>query len=373
MVGDLAQAEASLDQVISARPGHSAAYLTRADLRRQTPQHNHIAAIENQLARAVDDKVDAIPLWYALGKELEDVGRHAEAFSAWTHGAALHRRRSPYDVQDDVRTLARIEECHTASSLRAGASGHLTQAPIFVLGLPRSGTTLVESILGVHPEVGTPGELPAFPNSCIAALTALGIGQVPKQEFANRVLQIPARDLGERYLAAVRSQTAQKPRFVDKLPLNYLYAGIIHRAMPEARIVLLERDPRDSCLAMYKTLFTAAYPFSYDLADLAAYFTAWRKLMAHWRTVLGEALLTVRYEDLVTRTGEVVSDLLTHCRLDHHPDCLSYAGRKGQVSTASATQVRQPIYASSIGRWRAYERELAPLIDHLRAMGALSD
>ncbi len=371
MVGQLVEAEASLDEVINARPEHGAAHLTRADLRRQTPLKNHVDVIRAQLAQPRN--ADPVPLWFALGKELEDLGDYPAAFDAWTQGARLQQRASRYNVQEDVRTLALLREHHTTERLRSEPAGHPSIAPVFVIGLPRSGTTLVESILGAHPEVCTPGEIPAFPNSCIASLNALGHRQLNKSEFVERSLEIPALELGGRYLDAALPQVSDKPRFVDKLPLNYLYAGLIHRALPRARIVLLMRDPRDSCLAMYKTLFTAAYPFSYDLADLADYYTAWTHLMAHWRTVLGNSLMTIRYEDLVTRTADVVRELLDHCQLESHPACLNFTGRKGQVATASAAQVRQPVYATSMGSWRHYQQELAPLIERLRNSGALDD
>jgi tetratricopeptide (TPR) repeat protein len=367
MLGDLAGAEDSLDRVIAASPSDHAAYLTRADLRRQTRDRNHVAALQARLAATDLDRAGEITLCFALAKELEDLGRHAESFTHLQRGCSLQRASTPYDVGTDVATMDQIVARHDAAALRAGPPGDPSEEPIFVIGLPRSGTTLVESILAAHDDVLAPGELQAFPQACIEAVGALAGGNPGKLEFVQRALEVDPAALGRRYLEATRPQTGSRPRFVDKLPLNYLYAGLIHRALPRARIVALERDPMDSCYAMYKTLFTSAYPFSYDLDDLGRYHLAWQRLMRHWREVLGPALLVVRYEDLVADQEGVSRRLLEHCGLAWQPACLEFHRRSGAVATASAAQVRQPLYSTSVGRWRHYEAELAPLARRLAA------
>ena len=369
MVGDLGSAEDSLDQVIAAAPRDFAAYLTRADLRRQTPERNHVAALQACLAAAGLDRAAEITLRFSLAKELEDLGRYAESFAQTQRGCALQRAASDYDVGADVATMARIVARHDAGALDSGPRGYPTDEPIFVIGLPRSGTTLVESILAAHGDVQAPGELQAFPQACVEAVRALTGGSVGKQAFVDCALEVDPAQLGRRYLEATRPQTGLRPHFVDKLPLNYLYAGLIHRALPGARIVALERDPMDCCYAMYKTLFTGAYPFSYDLDDLGRYFLAWQRLMQHWRDVLGDALLVVRYEELVADQEGVSRRLLAHCDLAWDSDCLDFHLRRSAVASASAAQVRRPLYATSVGLWRRYEQELAPLARRL-ASGA---
>ncbi len=365
MVGELAGAEDSLDRVIAASPSDHAAYLTRADLRRQTAERNHIAALQARLATAGLDRAAEITLRFALAKELEDLGRHAESFTHLQRGCSLQRSATDYDVRADIATMDHIVARHDAATLFTGPAGDPSEEPIFVIGLPRSGTTLVESILAAHSEVLAPGELQAFPQACVAMVGTLTGDNPDKLEFVERALELNPAELGRRYLTATRPQTGDRPRFVDKLPLNYLYAGLIHRALPRARIIALEREPMDSCYAMYKTLFTGAYPFSYDLDDLGHYHLAWQRLMRHWREVLGPALLMVRYEDLVADQEGVSRRLLAHCGLPWQPACLDFHHRAGAVTSASAAQVRQPLYASSIGRWRAYEAELAPLARRL--------
>ena len=173
------------------------------------------------------------------------------------------------------------------------------------------------------------------------------------------------RPEGERYIAGTRPQTGGKRRFIDKLPLNYLYAGLIRRALPRARIVALAREPMDSCYAMYKTLFTSAYPFSYDLDDLGRYYLAWQRLLRHWQEVLGDALLVVSYEKLVDDQEAVTRRILAHCELPWQVECLEFHVRPGAVLTASATQVRRPLYGTSVGKWRHYEEQLRPLARYL--------
>ena len=364
MVGELAAAETSLDEVIAARPDDYAAYYTRADLRMQTPARNHVSALRALLQQGVADRRAQIMLRFALAKELEDLGEYAASFEQLEQGCRLQRAALTYDVAEDVATIERIIATHDAAALASGR-GHDDDAAIFIIGLPRSGTTLVESILASHSEVRSGGELQAFPQACIQAVQALGGAAVPKLAFVERALALDPRELGERYSAATQPLRTGKRRFTDKLPLNYLYAGLIRRALPRARIVALAREPMDSCYAMYKALFTGAYPFSYDLDDLGRYFVAWQRLMQHWQEVLGEALLVVRYEELVGNQEAVTRRILEHCRLPWQAACLEFHGRAGSVATASAAQVRRPLYGTSIGKWHHYEQQLRPLARYL--------
>ncbi len=364
MVGELEAAEASLDAVIAAQPHHYAAYYTRADLRTQTPERNHVDALRALLQAGVADRTAQIMLRFALAKELEDLGEYAPSFEQLRQGCELRRASMKYDVAEDIATLDRIVATHDAAALAAGA-GHDNGEAIFIIGLPRSGTTLVESILAAHSEVQSGGELPAFPQACIEAVQAQGGPMVSKLAFVQRALGIDPRELGQRYITATRPQTGNRPRFTDKLPLNYLYAGLIRRALPRARFVALMRDPMDSCYAMYKALFTGAYPFSYDLDDLGRYHLAWQRLMRHWRSVLGDALLVIDYEALVTDQEALTRRILDHCGLPWQGACLAFHDRAGAVATASAAQVRRPLYRSSIGKWRHYEQQLRPLARYL--------
>ncbi len=368
MVGELAAAEASLDQIIARKPADYAAWYTRADLRTQTAEHNHVGALRSLLGQGVQDRSAQIMLRFALAKELEDLGEYADSFGQLKIGCDLQRAAMNYDVAGDVATIERIIATHEAAALGRGPA-HDNAEPIFIIGLPRSGTTLVESILAAHSDVQAAGELQAFPQTCIQMAQAMGASSVPKLGFVELALELNPRELGERYIAATRPQTGAAPHFIDKLPLNYLYAGLIHRALPRARIVALAREPMDSCYAMYKTLFAGAYPFSYDLHDLGRYYRAWQRLMRHWQAVLGDAFMMVDYEGLVADQEAVTRRILAHCGLPWQAACLEFHTQSRAVATASAVQVRRPVYSTSVGKWRRYEQQLRPLAGYFLAPG----
>jgi tetratricopeptide (TPR) repeat protein len=360
MTGDLIGAEAALDKVIAAQPDDIRAYYTRADLRTQTADTNHIEEMVRLLNRGVKEPQQEIMLCFAIAKELEDVGNHDLSFQYLKRGCDLQRRRLIYDVTEDIATIDRIIELHDQPALESDG-GFQTEECIFVIGLPRSGTTLVERILANHSAVQGAGELQAFASVVVQAVQERMGRRVSKLDFVRCALAIEPAALGRAYVAATRSQTGGKPRFVDKMPMNYLYAGLIRRALPRARIIALAREPLDSCYAMYKTLFAAAYPFSYDLSELGQYYAAWHRLMRHWQSNLGETLLIVQYEDLIADPDTLSRKLVAHCGLDWEEACLGLYERGTAVTTASAAQVRRPIYSSSVGLWQRYERELAPL------------
>ncbi|MDB6085176.1 MAG: sulfotransferase family protein [Gammaproteobacteria bacterium] len=368
MTGDLAGAEASLDRVVAAAPGDVQAHYTRADLRTQTPDRNHIDALLRLLSAAPGHPREEIMLCFAVAKELEDVARYDESFAYLARGCDLQRRSMIYDVADDIATLERIAHIHDCSAVakRAGNDRDGAADPIFVMGLPRSGTTLVEQILGGHSAVHAAGELQAFPAQTMQAVQHRTGRATGKLEFVQRAWELDSHALGRAYLDATRTLTGTLRTFVDKQPLNYLYAGLIARALPQARLVAVARDPLDGCYAMYKTLFTNAYPFSYHLEELGRYYGAWHRLLRHWRATLGERLLIVQYEELVADPEGQSRRLLAHCRLPWEDSCLAFHERRGGVTTASAAQVRRPVYATAVGKWRPVERQLAPLANALK-------
>jgi tetratricopeptide (TPR) repeat protein len=364
MIGDLDAAVQTLERLITVAPEEVQAYCMRADLRTQTAASNHVPQLRSLLdkKRTVHSE---IMLCFALGKELEDIGSWDECFPWLKRGCDLQRGLLRYDVQDDVRTIERIIELHDAGFVESG-TGVQCQAPIYVMGLPRSGTTLVEQILGSHSAVCSAGELQAFPVAAVNAVQRLGGHAVGKHEFVQRIREADPKELGEAYLRLAGWRSDSGSHFVDKQPLNYLYAGVIGRALPNARLIVLAREPIDACYAMYKTLFTNSYPFTYDLIDLARYYVAWHALIRHWQTVLGKRLLTVQYEDLVANQETVTRRILAHCGLPWEPACLQFHSRERVVTTASAVQVRRPLSMDSVGRWRHFRHHLMPLTNHIR-------
>jgi tetratricopeptide (TPR) repeat protein len=367
MTGDLVGAESTLDHVIALQPDDVRAYYTRTDLRTQTDDRNHIEEMERLLLRDLVGPQQEIMLCFAIAKELEDIGRYGQSFEYLKRGCDHQRRRIKYNVRDDIATIDRLIELHDRTAI-ACETGFETDECIFVIGLPRSGTSLVERILSNHSAVQAAGELNAFAAVSVQAVQERLGRNVDKREFVRRALEIDPAVLGRAYLAATRTKTGHSPRFVDKTPTNYLYAGLIRRSLPQARIVALVREPLDSCYAMYKTLFAGAYPFSYELSDLGRYYAAWHRLMFHWQSVLGDRLLIIQYEDLVTDPEAVAKVVLEHCRLTWEDACLGLYKEGAAVSTASAAQVRRPIYTTSVGLARHYHQELEPLAQTLRQL-----
>jgi tetratricopeptide (TPR) repeat protein len=368
MVGAFAAAEANLDQVIAARPEDGEAYNARSDIRRQTPEHNHVAEMEAVLPR-VKNRRARLAVEFALAKELEDIGEYSRSFAHLRAACQSFRSSVRYDVAEDVAVLDKLRTSHTASALRRLGSGLENGECIFIVGLPRSGTTLVERILGSHSEVYAAGELNVFSRVAIEAAARQAGGTVKKLEFVDTILKLEAGKLGRAYIEGTRPGTGHTARFTDKTPLNYLYSGVIHAALPRGRFVALRRHPMDSCYAMYKTLFANAYPFSYDLMDLARYYVAWERMMRHWQEVIGEAWLPLSYEELVANQENVTRKMLAHCGLAWENACLDFYLTTSPVTTASAAQVRRPLYPDSVGRWRAYATELEPLASYLEANG----
>jgi tetratricopeptide (TPR) repeat protein len=368
MAGELEAAEANLDKVIDARPDDGEAYHARSDLRKQTPQRNHVSQLEHALSRSRGVR-PSLPIRFALAKELEDLGQYSRSLAQLHAACKSYRAALRYDVAADIAVLDKLRTVHTNETIANLRSELENEECIFVVGLPRSGTTLVERILGSHSEVYPAGELDVFPRVAIEAVGRRGNASIKKLDFVERALEVDFSRLGSEYLHGTRPRTGDTARFTDKLPLNYLYAGIIHAALPRARFVAVHRHPMDVCYAMYKTLFAAAYPFSYDLNDLARYYVAWNKLMEHWANVIGDAWLPVRYEDLITDREIVSRHLIKHCGLIWEESCLDFHTQAAAVTTASAVQVRRPLYSDSVGRWRHYAQHLEPVAQYFEAHG----
>jgi hypothetical protein len=315
-----------------------------------------------------DDHPGQVPLGYALAKEFEDLGDEAASFQALQHAALCRRRRLAYRVETDVAAMNRLREVFDARCLAQRAEPMAVTAtarPWFVLGLPRSGTTLVERILGSHSALASLGEIEAF------AFSLLGLGGTEGGKLAliERSATLDMGQLGGRYRSAIASYSVPAQGLINKTPLNFLYLGLIHRSLPDARVLHLRRHPLDSCYAMYKTLFRMGYPFSYSLEDLGAYYLAYHRLMAHWREQMPGSFIDIDYEALVAEPAAQTARLLDYGDLPWEDQCLAFHRNTAPSATASASQVREPIHRRSAGRWQAHARELAPLAEFLTANG----
>jgi tetratricopeptide (TPR) repeat protein len=372
-LGGLKDSESNCDKVIRMNPDHGEAYLIRSQLRRQSPERNHVESLLERLSRGFASWRTAAQIQYALAKELEDLGRYEESFRALRQGAEIRRRHLQYDVNRDLEVFSALRETFTAQCMSAQSGrGHSDDSSIFIVGLPRTGTTLTERILGGSPDVAPGGELLAFPNVLMRLVRDSGIRTESPADLVRKSVGIDLRALGRLYVAEARQGKNVRRYLTDKLPFNYLYLGLIHLALPRAKIVLVLREPVDTCYAIYKTYFEAAYPFSYDMEEVAAYYSGFARLMDHWRQVLPDAVHTVRYEKLVVEPEAAAAEIFSFCDLEWRPEYLNTQAGDLPSTTASAAQVRSPIYTSSVGLWRNYERELAPMIKRLRDNGVLS-
>jgi tetratricopeptide (TPR) repeat protein len=370
-LGDLAGAEEDYDRVIALKRDDYEAWLNRSELRTQTRERNHIQQLESLLAAGIAKWTGEVAVQYALAKEYEDLGEYGRSFEHLQRGAGLRRAHLRYDVANDISTVEWIIQAYPAGGETAPSPGKTSAAaPIFIVGLPRSGSTLVERILGSHSKVRMGGELPQFALSVVAAVNRLGQpAPLSRQQLIARTALVDFAALGRDYLARVKAFGVAADCFTDKMPLNYLYCGLIRRALPNARIVHVRRHPVAACYAMYKTLFQDGYPFSYDLQELGRYYVAYRRLMGHWSATLPGGILELQYEDLIADPIRETRRLLDFCGLDWEDACTEFHANAAPTNTASAAQVRRPLYSTSVAQWRHYSTQLAPLLKALQEAG----
>ena len=362
-LGDLAAAEDACTQAIAVNPDDCQAHYLRSDLRTQTAERNHVGELRALLGRRIPDPEQRTLVHYALGKECEDLQQFEAAFEQFKAGADLYRSTLRYEVATDIEAIARIIATHTRTALAGTSPGFGAAAPIFVVGLPRSGTTLVERILASHSDVTSVGERNDFALQMTQRVrTAMGNAAASRKEMIERSLQIDMAALGQGYWDRVKSDELPRQRPLDKMPINYLYCGLIHRALPRARIISVRRDAMDSCYSAFKAFLRGPYAFTYNLGELGQYYLAYDRLVGHWRhTLPPDAYMEVHYEDVVANAAGEARRMLDFLGLAWEPQVLEFHRSGGSSSTASAAQVRQPIYASSVGKWRRYEAQLAPL------------
>ena len=312
---------------------------------------------------------DAIQLFFALGGVYEKKGVVDKAFDHIVNGNRLKRGTLSYDIaatRDHFDRL--IETFDGALFARHGTAGDASARPIFILGMPRSGTTLVEQILASHPAVHGAGELHDL-GAIAAALPARTGASQPYPACVRGAGAGLWAELGKDYVDAVSRRAPGKRRVCDKMPDNFLRIGLIHLMLPNAAIIHCRRDAMDICYSCFSLLFTEGQSFTYDLTELGLYYREYDRLMRHWQAVLPGRILDVRYEDVVADLEGSARRFVAHCGLEWDGRSLDFHNTKRVVRTASLTQVRQTIYASSIGRWRRHEGRLGPLI---HALGPLA-
>jgi tetratricopeptide (TPR) repeat protein len=364
ILGRLDEARALVEQVIAIDPDKPSYYMELAEMKRFAPGDAHLAAME-KLFPDIDSRStqDQLHLHFAFAKAYRDTGQHERAAQHLLQGNALKRAQIKYyDEKALMERLQRTQDVFTPELIRS-LSGHgdPSDRPIFIVGMPRSGTSLVEQILSSHPRVHGAGERPEIYKAMVAITDN---AMYPDLALTMTGAQLDL--LGAAYLSRITAGMPPTDRFTDKALGNFLYVGLIHLALPNARIIRVRRNALDNCFSCFATLFAVSQEFTYELGELGRYYAAHHRLMDHWRKVLPqETMLEVQYEDVVDDIEGQTRRMLDYCGLEWDEACLSFHKTDRPVLTASAAQVRQPLYRSSVGRWRPYEDMLKPLREAL--------
>ena len=349
---------------IAQRPNFGEVYWSLANLKTFRFSAEEIADMERRLAEEPLDEDARVHFMFTLGKACEDQQEFARGFSYYAEACAIQRMRITYDPVDTEVVNQNIRNVFSAAFIaeRAG-QGCPDPAPIFIVGLPRSGSTLLEQILASHSTVEGTAELPAV-GRVISSLAR----RFPGKSYPEAVPLLDAtglRELGEMYLQKTLRHRTGTPRFTDKMPNNFASIGLIHLMLPNATIIDARRHPLDSCFGSFKQHFAHGQTFSYDLMEIGEFYLEYRKMMRHWQQLLPGRVLEVRYEDMVRNQEAETRRLLDHCGLPWEEACLRFYQTERAVRTASSEQVRQPMYDSSVNHWRNFRSQLAPLIEVL--------
>jgi tetratricopeptide (TPR) repeat protein len=360
--GKTAEAIDSYHYAITARPGYGEAFWALANLKTYRFSEDELTAMRQGEASSNTTASDRYHLCFALGKALEDRGRFPESFDYYERGNALKRATLHYRPQALEQVARRQTAVCTPEFFAArGQWGSPSNAPIFIVGLPRSGSTLVEQILGAHSQVDGTLELADIPRLVLELQATAAAVRPGYPELLGSLSADACRQLGEKYLADTAAYRTGKPRFTDKMPNNFRHLGLVSLILPNARIIDVRRDPMAGGFSIFKQLFANGQRFAYSQEEIARYYRMYVELMAHWERVLPGKILRVQYEELVSGLEPTVRRMLDFCGLEFEPGCVEFHRTRRTVHTPSSEQVHQPVYREGLDQWRNYERWLAPL------------
>lgn len=368
-LGRLDEAEEALSKVIEKHPRAAQAHLLLSRMKK-VENHTHLKVMEELVSAEPDASPNLSFFYYAIGKEYEDLQEWDMAFEAYEQGASARRKEVQFDEAAEEAMFEALANTFSKEWLENTGEGHSDSSPIFIVGQPRTGTTLVERIITAHTDVESAGELQQF-NMAIKRLTGITGRQGISPEAISKIADSDLEKLGQLYLETTRSVRPETPRYVDKLPVNYLYAPLIAAALPNAKIIHIVRDPLDSCVSSYKQLFAEAYYHSYDQQEMARHHVRYRTLMENWRSVLGNRMLDVVYEEVVVSLEQNAKKIIDFIGLEWQDACLDFHNQAGAVTTASAAQVREKAHSRSVGRWRRFENFIDPMKKVLSESGLL--
>jgi len=331
----------------------------------KTKSDTHIKQMESIYANKTLELEDKIQLAFGLGKAYEDLKDYAKAFEYLEEGNSLHRQRLKYSTSSRIKAFLDIKREFNHDFFNTDLETYSeSNKMIFIIGMPRSGTSLVEQILSSHSKVHGAGELRFLRDSIEKIFHKEG------KIFPNNIKEQDKKAfflLAEDYLRRVNSVAPINSKYVtDKMPYNFMHAGLISKSFPKAKIILCQRDPFDNCFSIYKQKFGTGNDYAYSLKEIGEYYNLYKDLIKHWDSVIPSKLFTVSYEDLIENQEKVSKNLIAHCNLEWEDECLSFHDTKREVLTASAVQVRKPIYKTSVNLWKKYGNNLELLRDLLK-------
>lgn len=366
--GRLADAEEDLRHCLRLDPAMAKAHWALSKVATTPAADEELLAMQRLATSLAPGSQDAVYLRFAQFNRLDQARRYDDAWQVLAQGCAAKRQLVAYD---EARTRAFFEslaEAFPVGTALPDAVGGEGPTPIFIVGMHRSGTTLLERVLGNHSKVSEAGELYDFPAQLRRAV-GHHFGGASDASVVEKIAAIDFADVGRRYVAGVRWRAAGKAFVIDKLPSNFINLGFLRRALPQAKVIHMRRNPMDTCFSNFKELFSNACPYSYDQEELAGYYGLHHRLMAHWLQALPGYVLDVSYEQLARDPESEARRILQFCGLGWESGCLDVAGNKRAVNTASSAQVREPIHQRGIEAWRRYEAHLGPMHARLAALG----
>ncbi len=384
-LGKIKEAKTIYQALLKRFPGHRRNHhqLSRMD---KAKDFTHVEQMKQILRNSDDPPKKNIFLYYAIGKELEDLEQWEECFEYYKKGGDAVTSVANYDVAEDIEIIDKIiEVCdadwfeegrqqqgvsdNESSNIPADGSG---KTPVFIIGLPRTGTTLTERILSSHSQVESVGETLYLP-TVLRQESGVQTTDRMNPAMAEAVAKKDMRLIAKGYMDMMNYRLGNEPMFIEKLPFNFLFLGFIARAWPDARIIHLGRSPMDACFSMYKQVFTWAYKFSYSLEGLGRYYVAYDRMRKHWQALLKDRMIEVEYESLVADHEGQTRILLDKMGLEFEQACLDFDQNTTPSATASSVQVREKAHTRSVNKWKKFERQLQPLKDHLLAAGISVD
>lgn len=350
-------------KAIGFEPSYAEAHRTLAFLKKFTGFDEDIVNMQDAYAQSETSDMQKMHLAFGLGKSMEDLGEFGDAFQFYLSANQLNRKSFHYSIDAEIDAMGSVKSFFNGDFFAKHTdAGHNDKSPIFIVGMPRSGTTLVEQILSSHQDVFGAGELEFLTNS------VEGISNEKKGKLLQNATAAEVADAGRNYVDLIRALNSDTKYITDKMPLNFLKIGLIKLILPKAKVIHCRRDAKDTCLSIFKNYFAPGGNFfAYDLVELGKFYNLYEDMMEHWHAVLHGFIYDIQYEELVADQESNIRSLLEFCNLPWDSACMDFHKSTRVVKTASATQVRNPMYSDSVSLWKRYEAELSPLIEVLES------